>query len=56
MECHEISGIMGHSPLLREIAGLGLFLGLRPIRKHTLTHKDACSLSFLKVRGTLDNS
>ena len=41
-------------PLLRDSTGLGLFMGLRPIREHAITHKDACSLSSLIERGTLD--
>ena len=43
-------------PSLREIVGLGLFFGLRPVKEHAIMHRDACSLSFLKVRGTLDIS
>ena len=41
----------GPKPSLRDKAGLGLFMNLRPMREHTITHKDACSL-FLK-RGAL---
>ena len=43
-------------PSLREIAGLGLFFGLRPVKEHAIVHKDVCSLSSLKVRGTLNIS
>ena len=41
-------------PLLRESAILGLFMGLMHMREHTITHRDACSLSSLKEKGTLD--
>ena len=41
---------------LREIVGLGLFFGLRPVKEHVIVHRDVCSLSSLKVRGTLDIS
>ena len=41
-------------PSLRYKAGLGLSMGLRPMREHAKTHKDACSLSSLKKRGPLD--
>ena len=43
-------------PSLRESAGLGSFVGLRPMRKHAITHRDACSLSSLKGKGTLNIS
>ena len=43
-------------PSLREITGLGLFFGLRFVKEHVIAYKDACSLSSLKVRGTLDIS
>ena len=43
-------------PSLRESAGLGLFMGLRPIREHVIMHRDVCSLSSLKERGILDIS
>ena len=38
-------------PSLREIVGLGLFFGLRPLNEHVIAYRDACSLSSLKVRG-----
>ena len=38
---------------LREIVGLGLFFGLRPLKECAIAHRDACSLSSIKVRGTL---
>ena len=41
---------------LRENAGLGLFMGLRPIREHYITHKDTCSLLSLIENGILDIS
>ena len=41
---------------LRNIVGLGLFMGLRAMREHAITHRDACNLSFLNERGTLDIS
>ena len=41
-------------PSLRESAGLGLFMGLRPMREQAIMHRDACNLSSLKERGTLD--
>ena len=43
-------------PLLKEIADLGLFFGLRPMKEHVILYRNACSLSSLKVRGTLDIS
>ena len=43
-------------PLLRDKVGLGLFMGLRAMREHAIRHRDACSLSSLKERGTLDIS
>ena len=42
-------------PLLREIAGLGLFFGLRPMKEPIIAYRDACSLS-LKMRDILDIS
>ena len=45
-----------HRPLLREIAGMVLFLGLRSMKEHFITHRDTGSLSSLKERGTLDIS
>ena len=41
---------------LREITGLGLFFGLKSIKEHAITHRDACSLSSLIVRSILDIS
>ena len=41
---------------LRASTGLGLFMGLRPMKEHAIMHKDACSLSSLKEMGTLDIS
>ena len=46
----------GQKPSLRERVGLGLFMGLRPMREHTITHREACSLSSLKESGILDIS
>ena len=43
-------------PSLRDKEGLGLFMGLKAMREHVITHGDACSLSSLNERGTLDNS
>ena len=43
-------------PSLRDKVGLGLLMGLRAIREHTITHRDGSSLSSLKERGTLDIS
>ena len=40
-------------PSLREIACLGLFFGLRPMKEHAIAHRDACTLLSLKVRNTL---
>ena len=58
MECNGISRILGRRPSLREIVGLGLVLvfGLRLVKEHAIAHRDACSLSSLKVRGALDIS
>ena len=41
-------------PSLRDKVGLGLFIGLRSKKEHVITHKEACILSYLKKRGTLD--
>ena len=46
----------GQKPSLRDKAGLGLLISLRPMREHTIAHKDVCSLSSLIERGTLDIS
>ena len=43
-------------PSLRDAVGLGLFMGLRAMREYAITHRDVCSLSFLKERCTLDIS
>ena len=43
-------------PSLRDKVGLGLFMGLRPMREHTITYRDACSLSSLREMGFLDIS
>ena len=43
-------------PSLRDIVGLGLFMGLRHMRIHVITHRDACNLSSVKEMGTLDIS
>ena len=43
-------------PLQRGKVSLGLFTGLRAITKHAIMHRDACSLSSLKERKTLDIS
>ena len=53
MEFHKISGILGSKALTkRECMPMGLLIGLRPMREHAIMHKDACSLSSLKERGT----
>ena len=41
---------------LRDKGGLGLVIGLRPMREHTIVHRDACSLSSLQEMGFLDIS
>ena len=43
-------------PLLSDKLGLGLFMGLRAMREHVITYRDACNLSSFKERGTLDVS
>ena len=43
-------------PSLRGKVGLGLFMGLVVIKEHAIMHRDVCSLSSLKERGTLDIS
>ena len=43
-------------PSLRDTKGLGLFMGLRAIREHAITHRDMCSLSSLKEKCILDIS
>ena len=54
MECHEISRILGSKALTKIDSKLGLIFGLRLMKEHFIAHRDACSLSSLKVRGTLD--
>ena len=56
--CQRDPRVLGRhkNPSLRDKIGLGLFMGLRPMREHAITHRDACSLSSLKERGTLDIS
>ena len=44
------------NPSLRDKEGLGLFMGLKPMREHTIMHRDSCSLSSLQERGFLDIS
>ena len=29
---------------IRDKVGLGLFMGLRPMREHAITHRDVCNL------------
>ena len=41
-------------PSLRESTGLSLSMGLGPMRKHAIMHSDACSLSSLNERDTVD--
>ena len=41
---------------LRDKVRLGLFMGLRAMRDHTITHRDMCSLTSFKERGILDIS
>ena len=43
-------------PTLRDKEGLGLFMGLRAMREHAITHRNVFSLSSLKEKGTLDIS
>ena len=40
-------------PSLRDNVGLVLFMGLRAMREHTITHRDECNLSSLKENGTI---
>ena len=55
MECHGISGISSLKALTkRESVGLSLFMDLSPMREHVIMRRDACGLSSLKERGTLD--
>ena len=56
MESHRISGIPGQKHPLIGKGGLGLFMGLRHIRIHAITQRDACSLSSLKEMGIFDIS
>ena len=44
---------LDQKPLLRDKVGLGLFMGLRAMREHTIKHRDAWSLPSLKERSTL---
>ena len=41
-------------PSPRVSTSLDLTMGLRPIREHVIMHRDACILSSLKERDTLD--
>ena len=41
-------------PPLKGSAGLGLFMGLGPMREHAITHRDAYSLSSLNERATIN--
>ena len=43
-------------PSLRDKVGLGLFMGLRSMREHVITHRDEYSLSSLKEKGILEIS
>ena len=45
-----------HKSSLRDKGGLGLFMGIRHMRLHAITHRDSCSLSSLKERDTLEIS
>ena len=54
MECQGIVESRDQELSLRDKVSLGLFMSLRPIREHAITNRDACSLSSLKERGTLD--
>ena len=57
MEFHRIIGIQGLKALTKRECKLGLVHGLlRLMREHTITHRNVCSLSSLKERGTLDIS
>ena len=54
MECHGISGILGTKTLTKKDSRPGLVLDFRSVKEHAIVHKDACSLSSLKVRGILN--
>ena len=41
---------------LKNKGGLELFMGLRAMMEYAIRHRDTCSLSSLKERGTLDIS
>ena len=56
MECHGTSRILGSKALTKRDACMGLFFDLRLVKEHVIAHRDACSLSSLKVRGTFDIS
>ena len=51
MECHGISRIPGSKALTWRDDRLGLVFRLRVVKEHVITHRDACSLSSLMVRG-----
>ena len=53
MECHEINGIPGSKALTKRDSRLMLVLRLNAVKEHVITYRDTCSLSSLKVRGTL---
>ena len=53
MDCHGISGILGTKTLTKNDSRLRLVLDFRFVKEHAIVHRDACSLSFLKVRGLL---
>ena len=56
MKCHEISGILGSKALTKRGCSLGLVHGLKAHEGTPITHRDTCSLSSLKERGTIDIS
>ena len=56
MECKGLVESQDQKPSLKDKVGLGMFMGLRAIREHAITHIDACSLSSIKDRSTLDIS
>ena len=51
MEWNVIGLVDSHNqkgPLRNKKKGLGLFMGLRPMRVHAIMHRDVCSLPSLK--------
>ena len=51
MECHGITRIPGSKALTQRDNRLGLVLLFKAMKEHAITHRDACILSSLMMRG-----